>query len=97
MVTKGKTVNLKPKTFLTHTEPTIVKHALDQPHWFGAMQLEYNSLLTKNTWTLISLLSHRKAIAASGYLELKEILMARDQWFLHVYLASILLSLNYLV
>lgn len=49
MVTRGKSGNLKPKTFLVVCEPTNLKQVLAEPKWFEAMQQEYNALLAKNT------------------------------------------------
>ena len=62
MVTRGKSGCLKPRVFLAYSEPVIVKQALSQPHWFEAIQKEYNALMAKHTWTLTTLPSHRKEI-----------------------------------
>lgn len=72
MVIRGKTGNIKPKACLAHTELITVKQALAQPHWLEAMQQEYNDLLTKNTWTLTPLPSHRKAIGCKWVFRVKE-------------------------
>ncbi|GAU26016.1 hypothetical protein TSUD_64040 [Trifolium subterraneum] len=49
MVTRGKTGNLKPKTFTASIEPTIVKNALADPKWAQAMQTEYKALMDNHT------------------------------------------------
>lgn len=62
MVTRGKTGNLKAKTFLAHVERSTVKQAVAQPHWLTAMCTEYTALLNNKTWTLVPLPPHRKPI-----------------------------------
>jgi histone deacetylase 1/2 len=72
MVTRAKTGNLKPKVFLSSIEPTIVKSALTDPHWLQAMQAEYKALMDNNTWSLVPLPPHRKAIGCKWIFRVKE-------------------------
>lgn len=72
MITRSKTGSLKPKKFLTHSEPRTVKQALAHPDWLAAMQAEYNALLSNNTWTLVELPSNRKAIGCKWVYHIKE-------------------------
>lgn len=72
MITRGKTRSLKPKAFVAHCEPLSLKQALEHPLWFEAMKQEFNALLNKNTWTLTTLPSHRKAIGCKWVFKLKE-------------------------
>lgn len=72
MLTRGKIGNLKPRTFLTHCEPTNLKQASAQPKWFEALQQEYNVLVAKNTWTRTTPSSHRKAICCKWVFKLKQ-------------------------
>ncbi|KAI5382563.1 hypothetical protein KIW84_070123 [Lathyrus oleraceus] len=46
---------IHPTLLLTHMEPTTVKQALASPHWFQAMQEEYQALLKNQTWTLVNM------------------------------------------
>jgi histone deacetylase 1/2 len=72
MVTRGKTGNLKPKVFLANLEPTSVKTALADSKWSQAMKDEYQALINNNTWTLIPLPPHRKAIGCKWIFRVKE-------------------------
>jgi histone deacetylase 1/2 len=72
MVTRGKTGNLKPKVFLAALEPKNVRSALTDPKWRQAMQDEYMALMDNNTWSLVSLPPHRKAIGCKGIFRVKE-------------------------
>ena len=40
---------LHPTLFLTHSEPKIVKQALENANWLAAMQQEYDALLKSKT------------------------------------------------
>ncbi|CAL1404706.1 unnamed protein product [Linum trigynum] len=57
MVTRIKTGNLKPKTFLStlHIDdtPTSVKQALKNPLWRSAMQEEFDAQQRNRTWDLV--------------------------------------------
>jgi histone deacetylase 1/2 len=72
MVTRAKTGNLKPKVFLASIEPTTVKSALADPNWLQAMQAEYKALMDNNTWSLVPLPPHRKAIGCKWIFRVKE-------------------------
>lgn len=71
-LTSSKTRNLKPRLFLAHVEPKTVKQALSHPQWLAAMQAEYKALLANNTWTLVPLPPHRKAIGCKWVFRVKE-------------------------
>jgi histone deacetylase 1/2 len=72
MVTRGKTGNLKPKNFLAHSVPHIVKQALDNPYWLQAMKVEYLDLMNNNTWSLVPLSAHKRAIGCKWVFRIKE-------------------------
>lgn len=72
MVTRAKTGNLKPKVFLASIEPTTVKSALADPNWLQAMQADYKALMDNNTWSLVPLPPHRKAIGCKWIFRVKE-------------------------
>jgi histone deacetylase 1/2 len=72
VVTRAKTGNLKPKVFLASIEPTTVKSALADPNWLQAMQAEYKALMDNNTWSLVPLPPHRKAIGCKWIFRVKE-------------------------
>jgi histone deacetylase 1/2 len=72
MVTRGKTGNLKPKVFLAHSEPHSVKQALANPDWLQAMKAEYSALMNNNTWSLVPLPAHRRAIGCKWVFRIKE-------------------------
>lgn len=57
MITRSKLSISKPKLFTISTsiEPTTIKQALIDPHWFNAMQTEYNALNQNGIWTLTNL------------------------------------------
>jgi len=55
-------LRLHPSLFLAHSEPKIVKHAVENSYWFVAMQQEYDALLKNKTWDLVPLPSNRQAI-----------------------------------
>jgi histone deacetylase 1/2 len=72
MITRGKTGNLKPKVFLAELEPKSVRSALSSDKWRKAMQDEYKALMDNNTWTLVPLPPHRKAIGCKWIFRVKE-------------------------
>jgi histone deacetylase 1/2 len=72
MVTRGKTGNLKPKVFLAHSEPSNVKQALSDPQWLTAMKAEYSALMNNQTWSLVPLPAHRRAIGCKWVFRIKE-------------------------
>ncbi|GAU35295.1 hypothetical protein TSUD_54540 [Trifolium subterraneum] len=72
MITRGKTGNLKPKTFTASIEPTTVKSALVDPKWLQAMKTEYKALVDNHTWSLVPLPPHRKAIGCKWIFRVKE-------------------------
>lgn len=72
MITRSKTGNLKPKIFLTHSEPRTVKQALANPDWLAAMKAEYSALMNNNTWTLVELPPTRKASGCKWVYRIKE-------------------------
>jgi histone deacetylase 1/2 len=51
-----------PKLLLTHAEPKTAKQALTDPKWYNAMKEEFDALQRNQTWTLVPLPPHRKAI-----------------------------------
>jgi hypothetical protein len=55
-------------------EPQILTEALSSPHkdqWINAMLVEYTSLLENETWTLVPLPTHRKAISCKWTFRIK--------------------------
>lgn len=72
MLTRAKTGNLKPKVFLTHTEPATVKQALSHPQWLEAMKSEFEALMKNNTWSLVPLPANRQAIGCRWVFRIKE-------------------------
>jgi histone deacetylase 1/2 len=72
MVTRDKTGNLKPKAFLSSIEPTTVKSALTNPHWLQAVKAEYKAFIDNNTWSLVPLPPHKKAIGCKWIFRVKE-------------------------
>jgi histone deacetylase 1/2 len=72
MVTRCKTGNLKPKILLAHCEPTTVKQALADSQWLKAMQAEYDALMKNQTWSLVPLPAHRRAIGCKWVFRIKE-------------------------
>ncbi|GAU19342.1 hypothetical protein TSUD_336290 [Trifolium subterraneum] len=72
MITRAKTGNLKPKAYLSLAEPKTVKSALSDPQWLAAMQLEYKALMDNNTWSLVPLPPHRRAIGCKWVFRIKE-------------------------
>ncbi|KAK2454628.1 putative mitochondrial protein [Trifolium repens] len=61
-----------PKLLLTHTEPKTVKQALTDPKWYDAMKSEFDALQKNETWTLVPLPPHRKAIGCKWVFRTKE-------------------------
>lgn len=72
MITRSKTGSLKPWVLVTHTEPRTVKQALSSPDWLAAMKDEYDALMRNNTWSLVELPLHRKAIGCKWVYRIKE-------------------------
>jgi histone deacetylase 1/2 len=72
MVTRAKTDNPKPKTFLASIEPTSVKSALADPHWLQAMQAKYKALMDNKTCSLVPLPPHGKTIRCKWIIRVKE-------------------------
>ncbi|PNX93512.1 histone deacetylase, partial [Trifolium pratense] len=72
MITRGKTGHLKPKTFTASIEPTTIKSALASPQWLQAMKSEYKALMDNNTWSLVPLPPHKKAIGCKWIFRVKE-------------------------
>lgn len=72
MITRSKTGSLKPRVLVTHTEPRTVKQALSSPDWLAAMKDEYDALMRNNTWSLVELPLHRKAIGCKWVYWIKE-------------------------
>jgi histone deacetylase 1/2 len=72
MITRGKTGNLKPKVFLAELEPKTIKGALTDPKWLQAMEAEYHALMANNTWSLVPLPPHKKAIGCKWVFRVKE-------------------------
>jgi histone deacetylase 1/2 len=72
MITRGKTGNLKPKAFLTEMEPQSVKTAMADSRWLQAMKEEYTALMKNNTWSLVPLPPHKKAIGCKWLFRVKE-------------------------
>lgn len=62
-----------PPVFLAVSEPKTAKQALKDPNWLSAMQAEYQALLKNQTWSLVTLPPHRKAIGCQWIFRLKEI------------------------
>ena len=58
MITRFEVRIFKPCLFNASTDlsiPVSVKQALQIPHWYKAMQDEYNALIENNTWSLTEL------------------------------------------
>lgn len=72
MITRSKNGSLKPRVFLTHTEPSSVKQAFSCPHWLEAMKAEYSVLMHNNTWTIVQLPPNRQAIGCKWVFQVKE-------------------------
>jgi histone deacetylase 1/2 len=72
MVTRGKTGNLKPKAFLTEMEPQSVTTAMADSRWLQPMKEEYTTLMKNNTWSLVPLPPHKKAIGCKWLFRVKE-------------------------
>ena len=76
MATRGKLgivqPRLHPTLLLTHVEPTNHKQALSLPHWYNAMQTEYNALLKNHTWSLVPLPQNRQGIGCKWVFRVKE-------------------------
>ncbi|CAJ2668100.1 unnamed protein product [Trifolium pratense] len=72
MITRAKTGSLKPKAFLTELEPQTVRCALNDPKWIQAMKDEYQALMNNNTWTLVPLPPHKRAIGCKWIFRVKE-------------------------
>jgi histone deacetylase 1/2 len=76
MSTRGKQgivqPRLHPTLLLTHIEPSSYKTAMQQPDWLQAMKVEYEALMTNNTWTLVSLPANRQAIGCKWVFRLKQ-------------------------
>ena len=63
---------LHPTLLLTHMAPTSVGQALAAPHWFQAMQEEYQALMRNQTWTLVKAPDCRKPIGCKWVFRTKE-------------------------
>jgi histone deacetylase 1/2 len=76
MTTRAKTgfiqPRLEPRLLVAHSEPTNVKQALLDPKWKQAMQEEYDALFHNNTWSLVTLPSHRQVIGCKWVFRVKE-------------------------
>jgi histone deacetylase 1/2 len=76
MSTRGKQgivqPRLHPTLLLTRIEPSSYKTAMQQPDWLQAMKVEYEALMTNNTWTLVSLPANRQAIGCKWVFRLKQ-------------------------
>lgn len=72
MVTRSKTGSLKPRLFLAHVEPTSVKQALASSQWQAAMKTEFDALQANNTWSLVPLPPHRRAIGCKWVFRVNE-------------------------
>ncbi|WJX56325.1 hypothetical protein P8452_41992 [Trifolium repens] len=72
MITRGNTGKLKPKAFLTTSEPNTVKNALADPQWSQAMHTEFKALTDNNTWSLVSLPPKKRAIGCKWNFRIKE-------------------------
>jgi histone deacetylase 1/2 len=61
-----------PKLLLTHAEPKTARQALTDPKWYHAMKEEFDALQRNQTWTLVPLPPHRKAIGCKWVFRTKE-------------------------
>ena len=52
--------------------PTKYEDAIQDPAWIGAMDDEFNSLITNNTWDLVTLPPGRKAIGCKWVYKIKQ-------------------------
>ncbi|RDX91656.1 putative mitochondrial protein, partial [Mucuna pruriens] len=72
MLTWSKTCHAKPRALLAHVEPGTVKQALTHPQWLAAMKTEHAALLANETWSLVPLPPHYKAIGCKWVFRVKE-------------------------
>ena len=71
MITRAKSGIFKPKALLTEMTPRCTKDALQNPQWLAVMKAEYMALMQNNTWDLVPLPPHRKAIGSKWIYRLK--------------------------
>jgi histone deacetylase 1/2 len=57
---------------LAELEPKTIKGALTDPKWLQAMEAEYHALMANNTWSLVPLPPHKKAIGCKWVFRVKE-------------------------
>jgi len=75
MLTRSKTGHSKPKDFIVHLEPSLVKQALSQPHWLETMKSEHNALIAITHGHLLHCLHIENLLVVSGSIGSKKILM----------------------
>nr|KYP47250.1 hypothetical protein KK1_031122 [Cajanus cajan] len=71
MITRSKSGIFKPRVLIVETEPSTVTLALQDLKWFNAMKEEYLALTRNQTWDLVPLPPHRKAIGSKWIFKLK--------------------------
>nr|KYP60411.1 hypothetical protein KK1_022816 [Cajanus cajan] len=71
MIIRSKSGIFKPTVFIVETEPSTVALAIQDPKWFNAMKEKYLALTRNQTWDLVPLPPHRKAIGSKWIFKLK--------------------------
>ena len=64
MTTRAKSGIFKSKALLTEMTPRCTMDALQNPQWLAAMKAKYMALMQNNTWDLVPLPPHKKAIGS---------------------------------
>ena len=64
MTTRAKFGIFKSKALLTEMTPRCTMDALQNPQWLAAMKAKYMALMQNNTWDLVPLPPHKKAIGS---------------------------------
>nr|KYP38945.1 hypothetical protein KK1_039777 [Cajanus cajan] len=71
MITRSKSGIFKPRVLIAETEPSTITLALQDSKWFNALKEEYLALTRNQTWDLVPLPPHRKAIGSKWTFKLK--------------------------
>nr|KYP38947.1 Retrovirus-related Pol polyprotein from transposon TNT 1-94 [Cajanus cajan] len=71
MITRSKSGIFKPRVLIPEIEPSTITLALQDSKWFNAMKEEYLALTRNQTWDLVPLPPHRKAIGSKWIFKLK--------------------------
>lgn len=74
MLTRSNNEIFKPKVFtaeLSEVEPAMIEEALASKEWMLAAQQEYDALLKNETWDLVPLPAHRRAVGCKWAFKIK--------------------------